>query len=79
MSLFDWAEDDEFFDEPEGWFSQEDERALMALIDAERDAQLAADIAAVTTYIDSGIAQFERLLENHAAFDAYLAERGESA
>lgn len=36
------------------------------------------EVEAVQRYIESGITQFERLLENHAAFDVWLAERGES-
>lgn len=72
--------DDAYADEDEG-----DGFGLFPVVDRIRqytqadDAVIQMEVAAVEAYIDRGIECFERLLSNHAAFDAFLAERGEAS
>ena len=56
------------------------ENELLSLIDRIRywvrgDGPIAREVEAVEGYIDSGIKRFERVLQRHAEFDAWLAER----
>lgn len=93
MHPYDWAmyddpedDEDEFgddtftvFDPMSGMFTVVERIREYVQTDYTRyTPDVVREIEAVQAYIDSGITQFEALLQRHAEFDAWLAERGES-